>query len=223
MSLQEVIDSTAQQEGMTMRELPIIMSGDSVRAILAGRKTQTRRVIKPFPDVQCIKLHQHGDEWLESWLEHGMPYCRGDVRMRHKPSYQVGDLLWVRETWCEIPYEYEHIAIPGGHITIPKFAYRADSDVDYTGIWRPSIHMPKKAARLFLRVTDVRAERVQKITAEDAKREGVCGLCYDEKTGEEKYDITFFKVLWDKLNAKRGFPWEANPWVWVYEFERVEK
>ena len=83
--------------------------------------------------------------------------------------------------------------------------------------------MPKEAARIFLLVTDVRVEKLQSITKEDGKREGVCGLCYDAETGKEKYDMTLFKVLWDGYNAKRGYGWDTNPFVWVYTFERCDK
>lgn len=147
----------------------------------------------------------------------------------HRP----GEVIWVRETWRETPYEYEHIAIPGGHITIPKFAYRADSDVDYTGKWRPSIHMPKEAARLFLRVTDVRVERVQDISVEDVMAEGL--PCDNEirnpdpETHEsiKNWNLSYAQMLyhdpWDARNAKRGHGWDSNTWVWVIEFERIEK
>lgn len=191
-----------------MAEKPILFNTPMVQVILGGRKTQARRVVKPQPpELEAVDLK---------------PLIQSET-IQYKP----GDVLWVRETFCEVPYEYEHIPIEGGHITIPKYAYKADSEVDYTGIWKPSIHMPREAARLFLRVISVRVERLQDISEEDARAEG----CVDTRgfiwSPDNEYNNPHsatddFKVLWDSLNVKRGYGWDTNPWVWVITFKRVE-
>jgi len=188
---------------------PIIFSTPMVQAILDGKKTQTRRVIKIDDAPENWKISIAGTSIVRT-----EPY---DVKL---PRYAAGDILWVRETFCEVPYEYNHIPIKGGHITIPKYAYKADSERDYTGIWKPSIHMPREAARIFLRVKTVRVERLQDITEEDAIAEGmsntlVDGVVFISAKGN-------FHVFWDSLNIKRGYGWDTNPWVWVIEFEREE-
>ena len=201
---------------------PIIFSTPMVQAILAGRKTQTRRIVKPQPSSGIRK-----SVFVKSGLEDGHG-------REIKPRYQPSDILWVRETFCEVPYEHNHVSIKGGYITIPKYAYKADSERDYTGIWKPSIHMPREAARIFLRVTSVRVERLQEITAEDVIREGIeysDSGPYHWHVLDTKLNawINFhfhdeaFKHLWDSLNAKRGYGWDTNPWVWVIEFERISR
>jgi hypothetical protein len=235
-----------------MSEKPILFSTDMTRAILDGRKTQTRRVIRPRYSNTVLKMftNKYGTRLVEIEKE-TPPTHNPDGTTTRKiraardmlSKYAVGDTLWVREAWCEAPYECRHVSIHGGHMTLPVFAYRADSEVDYTGIWRPSIHMPRAAARLFLRVTDVRAERLRDISNADCMREGLdadllaqnceyileadlcmltslsdptrtedCGNCANTKRNQ-------FKRLWDSLNAKRGFGWDTNPWVWVVGFE----
>jgi len=186
---------------------PIIFSTPMVQAILDGKKTQTRRVIKIDDAPENWKISIAGTSIVRT-----EPY---DVKL---PRYAAGDILWVRETFCEVPYEHNHVPIKGGHITIPKYAYKADSERDYTGIWKPSIHMPREAARIFLRVKTVRVERLQDITEEDAKAEGViCGQ------GQKRWTArSAFMDLWDRINGKKN-PWESNPWVWVCEFEKINK
>lgn len=202
---------------------PIIFSTDMVRAILAGRKTKTRRVIKPQPEgrlMYCYAGSSNSD--IGKWHHGGKRYtppCHGD------------DALWVRETWAEY--------VPG--CPPPRgFSYRADH-IDPKGDgpanpmkWRSSIHMPKEAARLWLRVTSVSVERLQDITEEDAKVEGIS---YDQAMECSGWSPTYndpdgssarpnyreaFAELWDCLNAKRGFSFNSNPWVWVIEFEVID-
>jgi len=133
------------------------------------------------------------------------------------PKYDVGDILYVRETWSRIddlPYD--------------NYVYRTnygttedDSFPPSMFKWRPSIHMPRDAARIFLRVTGVRVERLQDILCGDMKREG----CIPETvTGGQyqQWQRDYWIPLWDSINAKRGYGWDTNPWVWVYTFERVE-
>jgi len=177
---------------------PIIFSTEMVRAMLDGRKTQTRRVIKPQP---------------ESMKDGKLPKC----------PYQPGDILWVRETW----YYEEHMhELTAGDPDLPSGRYKhryicKASDPDYpvgNKGWRPSIHMPREAARIFLRVIDVRVERLQEITEEDARAEG----CDANIPDGVPSSIVWFYEIWNRLNARRGYGWDTNPWVWVIEFERTE-
>lgn len=176
-------------------EKPILFSTDMVRAILDGKKTQTRRVIKPAP--------------FDFTYEDGMP--------ARKPPYQPGDILYVRETWAAMH------TTPGGHFRPhPVYYYKADDpdirpigwDRD-AGKWRPSIHMPKAAARIFLKVKDVRVERVQDITEEAARAEG----CPSEYSLNPR---GWFRGIWNRV-SNDNTNWNANPWVWVYEFERIQR
>jgi hypothetical protein len=202
---------------------PIIFSTPMVQAILDGRKTQTRRVVKinGFPITSPKESLELTKEGL---IYHSFCSMSGYYKLLCQP----GDILWVRETFCEVPYEHNHVPIKGGHITIPKYAYKADSERDYTGIWKPSIHMPREAARIFLRVKTVRVERLQDITPKDAWDEG-CRIGnsfpWEEHIPELQQqcrDILFIP-LWDRFNRKRGYGWDTNPWVWVIEFERINK
>lgn len=244
---------------MKRTEKPIIFSGPMVRAILAGNKTQTRRVIRFPKGLSPHWYHGPTDDGLHDFMFGAIDQANRmaiDWSEFVKAPYAPGDVLWVRETWQEV-YETEYdIYNPNeplritdlivGFDNLPKkcaglsrewscssmparnkyYVYEASkpeyTDENHELKWRPSIFMPREAAGMFLRVTDVRAERVRDITDEDGKREGACGLCYDAETGEEDYDITLFKVLWDGLNAKRGYGWATNPWVWVIAFERIE-
>ena len=190
---------------MDNKAKPILFSTPMVQAIMDGRKTMTRRVCHIL--TLNYPKRAYPGETAEAYMK----------RWNTSPKHQIGDVLWVRETWCQCA------TINGWLDDVSLYGYKADYDRVVPWKWKPSIHMPREAARLFLRVTDVRVEKLQSITNEDGKREGVCGLCYDAQTGDEDYDITFFKVLWDGLNAKRGYGWDTNPWVWVYTFERCEK
>jgi len=157
-----------------------------------------------------------------------------DGRTAFAPPHAPGDILWVREAWTMEASEY---------------FYRADFDRDYLDpcktlsggypsecrlylgcegcnrgeqriVWKPPIHMPREAARIFLRVTDVRAERLRDISEEDAIAEGCRG---EIKGTVATKPIEEYRALWDSLNAKRGYGWDVNPWCWVYSFERIAK
>lgn len=199
---------------------PIIFNTPMVQAILDGRKTQTRRVVK-INGCPITSPKESLELTKEGLIYHSFCSMSGYYKLLCQP----GDILWVRETFCEVPYEHNHVPIKGGHITIPKYAYKADSERDYTGIWKPSIHMPREAARIFLRVTNVRVERLQDIAEEDAKAEG----CHERLLNDGWKNIgkltarDDFIMLWEYLNAKRGYGWDTNPWVWVVEFERMSK
>ena len=173
-----------------MKERPILFNAEMVRAIRDGRKTQTRRVIKPQP------IRDYAE--LVSRCPYGAP----------------GDKRWVRETWRDDSFDWEWG-------TRQQIAYRADGDNgDHT--WRPSIHMPRWASRITLEVTGAGAERVQDITPEDVVAEGVSldGLCDYPAWIFSNAIYEQFRELWDSPNAKRGYGWDSNPWVWVLEFER---
>lgn len=183
-----------------MSERQIIFSTPMVKAILDGRKTQTRRVVKP-------QAEKYNSVLLKPYIIYPCDniYEFGDFCEPIKCPYgQPGDVLWVRETWTEIEN---------------RILYKSDlyneSCGELTIKWKPSIHMPRKYARIFLEVTNIRVERVQDITNDDAKAEGII-------RPDELY-IAQFPALWNSINDKRGFGWSVNPWVWVVEFKRIEK
>ena len=237
---------------------PILFNTEMVRAILDGRKTCTRRIVKPqqligmLPD-KC--KNGAPKEFLKEKKLMFKPYCdMTDIELintAYKAPYQPGDILYVRETWTE---------------ECGKYYYRADYDSDYldpcetlsggypascrnhpgcdgcmatsTRIhWHPSIHMPKEAARIWLKVTDVRVERLQDITPKDAENEGVGNLFYEDIGYSERnygtevdpeYGIAKeqFAWLWESTIKKSDidrYSWDANPYVWVIGFERCEK
>lgn len=188
-----------------IRERPIIFSMPMVRAILDGRKTQTRRVVKPKP-FERQPAHDMETTWMWSYDAFG----RGDPYACVKFACLKGDVLWVRETWCPDLDGKPH--------------YRAD-ETDYEAEltrWRPSIHMPRWAARLFLRVTAVRVEHLQEIRDAEFKAEGISMRDYQgHGPAAVQWMQGEFVKLWDSLNAHRGYGWDANPWVWVIEFERI--
>lgn len=225
-----------------MKERPILFSTEMVRAILEGRKTQTRRVIKPQPnDIRESPFVKSGIETI-----HGYEI---------KPKYEPGDRLWVRETW------HQHSS--DDDFCTGEIHYRA-TEICVGTKWIPSIFMPRWASRITLEVTNVRVERVQDISEDDAIAEGIdylfskddclttAGLIGTEPKdhgyknylwhgdygryggGNKQSDswsyqysgyknaIGSYSSLWEKTSAKRGYGWDANPWVWVIEFKRVE-
>jgi hypothetical protein len=186
---------------------PIIFSTPMVQAILDGKKTQTRRVVKingcPITSPK---------ESLELTKEGLIYYSFCSMSGYYKPLCQPGDILWVRETWSKDENgEYVYRANYG--------TTEDDSFPPSMFKWKPSIHMPREAARIFLRVTDVRVERLQDITDEDAMAEGVKAYGPNNCSGTSARIA--FAQLWDSLNEKRGYEWRVNPWVWVIEFEGI--
>lgn len=208
---------------MPTKEKPILFTGEMVRAILDGRKTMTRRVMKPQPpnnaqsclmaadnsgDVKFFKdiIPHHVGLALTGWVK--CPYGR------------PGDILYVREAWRVYLRE-----------NCPFIQYKSDEyeerithdiyhDLQFRNrriTWRPSIFMPKWASRIRLRVTAVKAERVQDITEEDAIAEGI-------EPREPNHVVSAryrFAQLWNSINAKCGYSWDSNPYVWVIEFEEL--
>ena len=189
-----------------MKERPIPFRGREVRAILDGSQTMTRRVVR----LSAGEIAHEGDDGS---LHAVANTTWGDCveRVVHCPYGVPGDLLWVRETWqqvfpeCDGPVEYRADYGAGSYIS---------------GGWRPSIFMPRWASRLTLRITSVRVERVRDITEEDARAEGFKDVVGKYARGDEAR--IWFAELWDIINAKRGFGWDANPWVWVVGVEVVQ-
>lgn len=189
-----------------MKERPILFSGPMVRAILAGEKTQTRRIVKPQPDAQLFSINS-GPEW--TYPDRLDPDEPDWDRVRLCPYGQPGDRLWVREAW--------HLWGPPERQYVD---YRATCpDADQLS-WKPSIHMPRAYSRISLEVTAVRVERVQDISEADAKAEGVHGIARTLPYSGDDLASVAFSGLWQEVNGKR-YPWESNPWVWAVEFKRI--
>lgn len=189
-----------------MNEKPILFSGPMVRAILDGRKTMTRRVVKLPPDAVSVTVDPGGTIFGPGpYIKAGNPDGYDYPRI-HCP-YDPGDRLWVRETWCCYTPMLRN----------PR--YKADGHNDAGWTWKPSIHMPRWASRITLEVTDVRVERVQEITDDDAKAEG----CPTVGWYDGPRPKLWFSHLWDSINAARGYGWDVNPWVWVVSFRRVDQ
>jgi len=149
---------------------------------------------------------------------------QGYPQTQTKSRYIPGDRLWVRETWQVDPCRPSTVCYRAtGHNRIcgwlPEKIKQGQKIITTTGhLWRPSIYMPRWAARITLEITDIRVERVQEISAGDALAEGICSLYVNEIP---PYPVDAFHGLWDSINAKRGLGWAVNPWVWVVEFKRI--
>lgn len=183
---------------------PILFSGEMVRALLAGRKTQTRRVVKPQPGQSVRLAYARPDGGFTWCLETG----HGVSDRFACPYGTAGDRLWARET---------HYVWSAGNVdgSGRYIAYRA-TDPHSPCTWTPSIHMPRWASRITLKITDVRVEQLQDIETADAEAEGWPGP--DERNSiASAYPIGWYARLWDSINGKRA-PWESNPWVWVVAF-----
>lgn len=180
--------------------LPILFNTEMVQAILAGRKTCTRRLIK-----DAVKENQEINK------------NEGKI---YKPPFQPGDILYVRETWCD-DRQFTHASTAG------RYFYKASENGKFK--WKPSIHMPKEIARIWLKVTSVRVERLQEITEDEAKAEGANFKNGKNVGFEEKMNRTAierFEEIWNSTIKKSEldkYGWPANPLVWVIEFERCEE
>lgn len=221
-----------------MKERPILFSGAMVRAILDGSKTQTRRVVKPQPPAECGIHYMLGNE---SWLaEADRKPLRHTWEAWHGPLFQnrpdkhlcgihdvispygaPGDRLWVRETWNSNGLNWGK-PIREMHKGFGPIHYAATDKGEwkkYWGPWKPSIHMPRWACRLVLEITDVRVERLNDCSEDDARAEGIGPLRAD---GSMEYGVPAsdgFADLWESINGPGS--WDVNPWVWVVEFKRV--
>lgn len=203
-----------------MKERPIIMTGESVRAILEGMKTQTRRVIKPQPPQWTWNRYKWDDHCIDV----------GTVQPCYVkcPYGSPGDMLWVRETWRteELDDGLDGIRYKtdDGFKPIENTAAAADAwiEADYAGLgkWRSPIFMPRWASRITLETVSVRVEKLQDIGYMDIIKE--CPpYQIDFITMRSRSLEDTFRVVWDSINAKRGYPWSSNPWVWVIEFRRI--
>jgi len=202
------------------KEIPILFSGAMVRAILEGRKTVTRRVIKDQPPTpgqykfanppyKARFNELHGKWWI-------VPLDVSDYDpspyelYEYNPKYVEGMRLWVRETFVDLrPHQ-------------DRYGYKA-TDLDIVTKWRPSIFMPRWASRITLEVVSVRPERLHDITEDDAKAEGVWTDSTDMRmlSSSTKNHVGAFARLWDEINEKRGYSWGSNPWIWRVEFKRI--
>lgn len=211
-----------------MTDKPIIFSGPMIRALLDGRKTQTRNILSPKSGIgPAHRVERICGAWMACEYDRRWP-----LRLPHAP----GDRLWAREAHYLTDDGYGQYAVFAedaedvtAHFSLVN---ETQQRYDLSDTWaaqhlrrRPPIHMPRWASRLTLVVTDVRVQRVQEISEEDAKAEGIeydddrsRGNCiawrdYLDRGGKCAYSIGSFRSLWDSLNAKRGFGWDANPWV----------
>ncbi|HBS7517605.1 TPA: hypothetical protein MAR00_004551 [Klebsiella pneumoniae] len=245
-----------------MKERGMIFNGEMVRAILDGRKTQTRRIMKVQPEHSELGLRRvveskNGiDDGKYFWSQSDATGLKSRSKPFACPFGSVGDRIWVRETWAILGNEdgccidWEEKICKGDERSAARI-YRASceqkpnnyglwsipddadwkpytKDYQYEGAWRPSIHMPRWASRILLEITDVRVERLNAISEEDARAEGIidggclnCGEPEPCGCANPEPDATdAFAYLWQSIYRQEN--WDANPWVWVIEFKRVE-
>ncbi len=230
------------------RVLPILFNTQMVIAVLNKRKTVTRCIVKGIPEgtfrIDCV-----GERDWEAFYGICSSGMFLDMYNPIKAPYQPGDILYIRETWDNLPVNEN-----GRYCGYDRYYYKADKDLrpeGWKGKWKPSIHMPKEAARIWLKVTDVRVERLQDISEDGVCAEGAepliqCPLEHatielDGTTGDmcwntdcckqcdyinKSYGELFGEIVWNSTIKKSDldrYGWDANPWVWVIEFERCEK
>lgn len=235
-----------------MKERGMIFNAEMVQALLDGRKTQTRRIIKPQPEATLSG--SLSGKWLSRPLN-GLLLPKIEDIAIHCPFGVVGDRIWVRETfqgplfdydlmdsYCKDPTPFEKTEFcvyKADGVPAPEF-YDADDELHCC--WRPSIHMPRWASRILLEITNVRVERLNSINEHDAIAEGLAEISKDRRTYKygvpdrdgypgtddcgwpwhewECYPISAYSKLWESIYGADS--WQANPWVWVIEFKRVE-
>ncbi|WP_200982589.1 ASCH domain-containing protein [Klebsiella quasipneumoniae] len=248
-----------------MKERGMIFNSEMVRAILDGRKTQTRRIMKVQPESNQLGLllitdsTKHSDIGKYHWAESNATGNHVRSKLFSSPFGAVGERIWVRETWatlgneegCYVDWEdnlckgdersaariyrasCEQRPCDYGLWSIPDDAYWKPHTKEhkFEGAWRPSIHMPRWASRILLEITDVRVERLNAISEEDAEAEGIdmealydsqdCYDCIADHNMTGRPTVTgAFKYLWESIYGEES--WKSNPWVWVIEFKRVE-
>ena len=225
---------------MTREELlqnakPILFNTDMVRAILDGRKTVTRRVIKPQPKSKlCYAFAGSHKKDIRRWVyqsktahefwgeEFKLPddITEEELKKKWNPPYHTDDILYVRETWCEGYEEGTYI-----YKADDKLANLTEFKESSKLIYHPSIHMPKEAARVFLKVTNVRVERLQCMSWNDICNEGIISDSNVRDNFSFRMLQNKFKNLWNSTIKKSDhdrYGWDANPWVWVIEFEVIQ-
>lgn len=221
-----------------MKERPILFTAPMVRALLDGRKTQTRRIIKPQP---AYPFRSASGAWVDMGRRDDADHKLSEIRCPYgwpPLGDQPGDQLWVRETWCP-PHNNAYL---NNHKHLCW--YRADNESrPYQKpehfSWRPSIHMPRWASRITLEITDVRVERLQDISKQDVLAEGIrpfysgsespcsygineegCGFGEPGSWNFPETPALAYRKLWEFINGPKS--WHANPWVWVIEIKRVK-
>lgn len=210
---------------------PILFNAEMVKAILDGRKMCTRRIVKPQPKSKLCYTFAGGGcgTWgypslsaYEIWgEEYKLPddTTKEDLTKRWNPPYHTDDILYVREKWgypIALNSDKQYVF---GADEVAESGFKNDSHV-----WHPSIHMPKGAARIWLKVTDVRVERLQDIDIDGIRNEGLSSMAVH--AGDMEIALKEWKILWDstiKKSDMEQYGWDANPWVWAIEFERCEK
>jgi hypothetical protein len=215
-----------------MKEHPMLFSTPMVQAIMEDRKTQTRRIVKPQPqeyEAKGKRMYSYSDK--KNFIQSDFEFI-ADNFLGIPKRWQVGDLIWVKETFLELVPE---------HFITTKFVYKANCDshseeirqeyikAKYPYKWKPSIFMPKAAARIWLEITNIKVERLQDISEEDAIKEGIEDLTNGKKLSFRDYlnnkhpltAIASFKSLWQSINGKES--WNANPFCWVIEFKCIQK
>ncbi|CAH1457658.1 MULTISPECIES: hypothetical protein [Klebsiella] len=228
-----------------MKERGMIFNSEMVRAILDGRKTQTRRIMKVQPESNQLGLllitdsTKHSDIGKYHWAESNATGNHVRSKLFSCPFGAVGDRIWVRETWSSDFANYYpndrvwYAADNNRRLDIEvvdgvRGIYSPESDVHVPFRWQPSIHMPRWASRILLEITNVRVERLNAISEEDARAEGIidggclnCGEPEPCGCANPEPDATdAFAYLWQSIYGQEN--WNANPWVWVIEFKRVE-
>lgn len=211
---------------------PILFNTEMVRAILDGRKDATRRIVKGFIPDDAV--------WgYTAFTPKGYISCRGTFADGYGEKFfklpcEPGDILYVRETWehfeccCCEGDEHGNCYREPQQSALNKscgcYMYRATDEIYGDARWHPSIHMPKEAARIWLKVTNVRVERLQEITIDGIRNEGISSMAVH--AGDMEIALKEWENLWNSTIKKTdldSYGWEANPWVWVIEFERCEK
>lgn len=232
-----------ESTGAAVKERGILFSAPMVRALLDGSKTQTRRVVKHrWPQLWSEPWHATG-KVLDSLTTQPGAWMEFRHRQQDEPGYtgspastlvpcpygQPGDRLWVRETWGLHAYGDDTDWHKGPCTVLDLddsvIAYRADwGPMQESCHWRPSIHMPRAASRITLEIVSVRVERLEDISATDALQEGL-EACWDLPTRQNNpvcwaTAVQLYRELWESINGTGS--WDANPWVWVVEFKRIE-
>jgi len=213
-----------EQKQGTMKERPILFSTPMVQAILGGRKTMTRRIVKFPKDFTGEAVYDNNP--------HGLKYTSnmgGETIQRLMcPKGEVGDRLWVRETWTKV-------SVPDGTtarklLTLYKASMPAHGIDSYQVKWKPSIYMPRTASRITIEITGIKVERLQVISEEDAIREGVEKTEFGYKNYDKSYPVAefmgggfpatrSFMTLWESINGHGS--WNSDPFVWAIEFKRI--
>ncbi|MDS7927550.1 hypothetical protein [Acinetobacter sp. V115_6] len=232
-----------------MKERPIIFNTPMVKAILEGRKTQTRRLVKPQP--KFFKGEAGGHWWrcthvqsmvrVEEELQNPSEYYKGFID-EVNPFGKKGDRLWVRETFCigtieeednyqgsPKPLSVHQDGDPKQYPIYKEYCLRDNISIDDV-LWKPSIHMPRSASRILLEITKIRIERLNQISSQDAVQEGLLKLPasgrYVVNQGDQYFGAAsnnpceVFKWLWESIYGSSS--WELNPWVWVVEFNVIQ-